>query len=91
MEKLSKKTFKTTDLWLASALSLALKVEPKLVLEGNVVIFLFPYTAETLKTLEDITAGVRKFDFLNFSERVKNLRHKMMAMKREAEKIQCKR
>lgn len=76
------KTIKIADLWLASALSLTLKIEPELEKEGDVIVCMFPFSAETMKAIHDLTSGAIKFDYLTYSERVKNLKSKMINMKR---------
>ncbi|MCS7135423.1 MAG: hypothetical protein NZ893_03225 [Candidatus Aenigmarchaeota archaeon] len=82
MNENPKKLFKIADIWLASALSLALKVEPKLSLEDGRVIFSFPATDGLLEIMQGISSGKIKFDFISYSEKVKQLKHQLIVMKK---------
>lgn len=75
------KNIKITDLWLASALSLALKTEPELSVENKTVLFEFPLVEETLKAIEKVTNGEITFKYIEYSEEVKRLRGKVLQLK----------
>lgn len=83
--KACQKNLKIPDIWLASALSLTLKIEPQLAIDNNLVTFIFPFSSETVKALNDLNSGTIKFDYITYSERVKNLKNKMVNMKRLAQ------
>lgn len=76
------KTLKIPDIWLASALSLTLKIEPKLEIDDNLVTFIFPFSSETVKALSDLNSGAIKFDYITFSERVKSMKNRMITLKK---------
>lgn len=75
------KTFKTADIWLASALALVLDEDPELILEGKVVLFAFPMDSKTLKALQDLNSSVIKFDYITYSEKFKRLKTRLFQMK----------
>lgn len=80
------KTLKIPDIWLASALSLILKIEPELERDGDVIIFVFPFSSETVKAINDLSSGTVKFDYINYSEKVKNLKNRMITLKKAGSK-----
>lgn len=82
MEKAHQKNLKIPDIWLASALSLVLKIEPELERDGDVIIFVFPFSSETVKAINDLSSGAIKFDYITYSERVKNLKNRMITLKK---------
>lgn len=81
-KKAHQKTFNVSDIWIASALSLILKAEPELIIDNDKIIFGFPFSAETIKALNDLGSGAVRFDYLTYSEKVKSLKGKMMNLKR---------
>lgn len=81
MMRKGNKNIKIADLWLASALSLVLKIEPHLIVENGRVLFEFPLLDETLKAIDEITNGEITFKYLDYSEEVKKLRGRMLQLK----------
>lgn len=80
MEQIAQQ-FKTADIWLASALSINLKIEPTCFSDNGKILFSFPLNAKTLKAYEEVTSGKFKFDYFSYSEQVKKLRSKMLILK----------
>lgn len=83
MKKPYQKNFKVADIWLTTALALTLKADPELTIDGDRVVFNFPFTAEVLKALDNISSGEIRFDYFNFSEKFRNLKHQMINLKKQ--------
>lgn len=74
--------FRTKDVWLAASLSLELSITPTLENEDGVILFCFQSNGNLTTAITNFYGG-SALSCVGYSERVKTLRNKMFATKKE--------
>lgn len=68
--------FTTTDLYLASAVSILLQIQPKFKVENNMVLFTFPVSDDLYRAMTAYNSGV-SLNAFEFAQTIKKLRGEM--------------
>ena len=77
---MEQKTFSTSDLYLASALSVFLNTLPELQVTGRVVVFFFPASDALFRAIEAFNKGTA-LNALEYSRMIKKLKGDMLSMR----------
>ncbi len=79
---MKQKEFETTDLYLSSAISIILNIQPSFKVENGRTIFVFPVSDDLYRAMSEYNSGA-ELNAFEFSQNLKRLRAEMIMKRNE--------